>query len=171
MCGLGSPVTPCYLLRASERRLGVGRLPDLRIDPVQPSAGDTNCRRQNLRPVEFHLAAMTSRSIRSAGCWPVAGCCPVSDGAAGAACQCNRDGEAGGHEDLVPVRRFSIVEYPPRPLGGDHRRNRESRLLADQQLFLQPAPGRVRAGDGVLLDHGVAEIHPEARIRLDQAGP
>src|SRR5215210_5160932 len=54
---------------------------------------------------------------------------------------------------------------PARPLGADRQRDGQSGLLADEHLRLQPKAGRVRAGDGVLLDHRVPEVHPEPRLR------
>ena len=56
-------------------------------------------------------------------------------------------------------------------LGRDHRRDREPRLLADEHVPLQPQPGRVRAGDGVLLDHRGAEVHPVPRLPDGRPAP
>ena len=39
------------------------------------------------------------------------------------------------------------------------------RLLGDEHVPLHASSGRVRAGDGVLLDHRGAEVRPQARLR------
>ena len=56
---------------------------------------------------------------------------------------------------------------PARRLRDRLQRDRQPGLLADQHVRLHAQPGRVRAGDGVLLDHRGAEVHPEPRLRHD----
>ena len=45
--------------------------------------------------------------------------------------------------------------------------DRQPRVLADEHLRLHAASGRVRAGDGLLLDHRGSEVHPQPRLRRD----
>ena len=47
--------------------------------------------------------------------------------------------------------------------------DRQPRVLADEHVRVHAAPGRVRAGDGVLLDDRGAEVHPQPRLRLESA--
>ena len=59
---------------------------------------------------------------------------------------------------------------PARGLGRHRQRDREPGVLADEHVPLHAAPGRVRAGDGLLLDHRGAEVHPEPRLRTVACG-
>ena len=54
---------------------------------------------------------------------------------------------------------------PARRLGERRQRDRQPGVLADEHVPLHAPPGRVRAGDGLLLDHRGAEVHPEPRLR------
>ena len=56
---------------------------------------------------------------------------------------------------------------PPRRLRERRQRDREAGLLDHQHLPLHTAPGRVRAGHGVLLGHRGPEVHPLPRLRRD----
>ena len=58
-------------------------------------------------------------------------------------------------------------------LHGDYatvdQRDRQPGVLADEHVPLHAPPGRVRAGDGVLLDHRGAEVHPAASASASRA--
>ena len=56
---------------------------------------------------------------------------------------------------------------PARAMGERRLRDGKPGLLADQHVHLQPVAGRVRAGDGLLLGHAGAAVHPAARLRVD----
>ena len=55
--------------------------------------------------------------------------------------------------------------YPERRLRPRLQQHGQPRVLADEHVSLHAPPGRVRAGDGLLLGHRGAEVHPGARVR------
>ena len=68
-------------------------------------------------------------------------------------------------------RRVTLTDLDGsgRLVGGGRRRERDrrARLRAGRHVRLQPPRRPLRAGDGLLLGHRGAEVHPVARLRLD----
>ena len=75
----------------------------------------------------------------------------------------------GGGVPRRPADEPRRQRLPARRLRERLQRDRQPRVLADEHVRLHAAPGRVRAGDGVLLDHRGAEVHPEPRLRRRRA--
>ena len=80
-----------------------------------------------------------------------------------------KDSDAAVPACGLPHRRADAPRrqrLPARRLRERLQLDREPRVLADEHVRVHAAPGRVRAGDGVLLDDRGADVHPPARLRL-----